>query len=158
VILAYPPFPPPSRSITSRATLCSTPTVPTCCSLVLIQKHALLCMTYIRGLLTSPLPSPCTGAPDPPPLLGRREFREFLSTRCEKVSPPMSIGHSSNALELLKIIALFIVFFLHMVPQFLGEDVPGRCHKRQKPQAPTPQAPIRNRQTRKVANAKFRIG
>jgi len=30
----------------------------------------------------------------------------------------------------------------------------GNCHKRQKPQAPTPQAPIRNRQTRKVANAK----
>jgi len=30
----------------------------------------------------------------------------------------------------------------------------GTCHKRQKPQAPTPQAPIRNRQTRKVANAK----
>jgi len=29
----------------------------------------------------------------------------------------------------------------------------GSCHKRQKPQAPTPQAPIRNRQTRKVANA-----
>jgi len=27
------------------------------------------------------------------------------------------------------------------------------CHKRQKPQAPTPQALIRNRQTRKVANA-----
>jgi len=30
----------------------------------------------------------------------------------------------------------------------------GSCHKRQKPQAPTPQAPIRERQTRKVANAK----
>ena len=30
----------------------------------------------------------------------------------------------------------------------------GSFHKRQKPQAPTPQAPIRNRQTRKVANAK----
>jgi len=30
----------------------------------------------------------------------------------------------------------------------------GSCHKRQKPQSPTPQAPIRNRQTRKVANAK----
>ena len=30
----------------------------------------------------------------------------------------------------------------------------GSCHKRQKPQAPTPQAPIRNRQTRKVANVK----
>jgi len=34
----------------------------------------------------------------------------------------------------------------------------GSCHKRQKPQAPTPQAPIRNRQTRKVTNAKVRIG
>ena len=30
----------------------------------------------------------------------------------------------------------------------------GSYHKRQKPQAPTPQAPIRNRQTRKLANAK----
>ena len=30
----------------------------------------------------------------------------------------------------------------------------GSCHKRQKPQAPTPQEPIRNRQMRKVANAK----
>ena len=30
----------------------------------------------------------------------------------------------------------------------------GSCHKRQKLQAPTPQAPIRNRQTRKVVNAK----
>jgi len=36
----------------------------------------------------------------------------------------------------------------------------GSCHKRQKPQAPTPQKPLRNRQTRKVnqkrekANAK----
>jgi len=30
----------------------------------------------------------------------------------------------------------------------------GSCHKRQKTQAPTPQALIRNRQKRKVANAK----
>ena len=30
----------------------------------------------------------------------------------------------------------------------------GICHKRQKSQASTPRAPIRNRQTRKVANAK----
>jgi len=38
---------------------------------------------------------------------------------------------------------------------FLGSELLwGSCHKRQKPQAPTPQAPIRNRQTRKVANAK----
>jgi len=32
--------------------------------------------------------------------------------------------------------------------------IAGSCHKRQKPQSPTPQTPIRNRQTRKVANAK----
>jgi len=31
----------------------------------------------------------------------------------------------------------------------------GSCHKRQPPQAPTPQAPIRNRETKKVANAKL---
>jgi len=30
----------------------------------------------------------------------------------------------------------------------------GSCHERQKPQARTPRAPIRNHQTRKVANAK----
>ena len=36
----------------------------------------------------------------------------------------------------------------------MGVKETGSCHKRQKPQAPTPQAPIRNRQTRKVANAK----
>ena len=41
------------------------------------------------------------------------------------------------------VIQFFYTFFCH-----------GSCHKRQKPQAPTPQAPIRNRQTRKVANAK----
>jgi len=34
----------------------------------------------------------------------------------------------------------------------------GGIRERQKPQAPTPQAPVRNRQTRKVANAKVRIG
>jgi len=39
-------------------------------------------------------------------------------------------------------------------PQLIRWDHQGSCHKRQKPQAPTPQAPIRNRQTRKVANAK----
>jgi len=35
-------------------------------------------------------------------------------------------------------------------------DRMGSCHNSQKRQAPTPQAPIRNRQTRKVANAKIR--
>jgi len=36
----------------------------------------------------------------------------------------------------------------------VNTDRKGWCQKRQKPQAPTPQAPIRNRQTRKLANAK----
>jgi len=39
----------------------------------------------------------------------------------------------------------------HIVTRF---SETGSCHKRQKPQAPTPQMPVRNRQTRKVANAK----
>jgi len=34
----------------------------------------------------------------------------------------------------------------------------GGIWERQKSQAPTPQAPVRNRQTSKVANAKVRIG
>jgi len=34
----------------------------------------------------------------------------------------------------------------------------GGIRQRQKPQAPTPQAQVRNCQTRKVANAKVRIG
>jgi len=36
----------------------------------------------------------------------------------------------------------------------LLKDILGGIRQRQKPQAPTPQAPVRNRQTRKVANAK----
>jgi len=44
---------------------------------------------------------------------------------------------------------LILKTFLHK-----SADLTGCYHKRQKPQAPTPQAPIRNRQTRKVANAK----
>ena len=43
--------------------------------------------------------------------------------------------------------------FRELKPSF-GCENKGSCHKRQKLQAPTPQAPIRNRQTRKVANAK----
>ena len=33
-------------------------------------------------------------------------------------------------------------------------DRTGSCHKRQEPQAPTPQAPIRNRQTKKSQTPK----
>jgi len=42
----------------------------------------------------------------------------------------------------------------HFLNNFSSFKNSGSCHKRQKPQAPTPQAPIRNRQTRKIANAK----
>jgi len=34
------------------------------------------------------------------------------------------------------------------------KKTPGSCLKRQKPQAPTPQVPIRDPQLRKIANAK----
>jgi len=39
-------------------------------------------------------------------------------------------------------------------PMFSHVIQKGSCHKRQKVQAPTPQAPIRNRHMRKVTNAK----
>jgi len=35
-----------------------------------------------------------------------------------------------------------------------NKNLKGSCHKRQKPQAPMPQEPVRNRQMRKVANAR----
>ena len=44
--------------------------------------------------------------------------------------------------------------FISMLPDFAILSKLGSCHKRQKPQAPTPLAPIRNRQTRKSAIAK----
>jgi len=57
--------------------------------------------------------------------------------------------------------ALYVKFLseIHRFAEFLDSSlerhkIGGSYHKRQKPQAPTPQAPIRNRQTRKVANAK----
>jgi len=45
--------------------------------------------------------------------------------------------------------------FHHLVYEFERVKSDGySCHKRQKAQAPTPQAPIRNCKTRKVTNAK----
>jgi len=46
----------------------------------------------------------------------------------------------------------------HTAERIRSVNDPGGIRQRQKPQAPTPQAPVRNRQTRKVANAKVRIG
>jgi len=52
----------------------------------------------------------------------------------------------------------FIDFFIEGVLRHdeihVVSDIAGSCHKRQIPQAPTPQEPVRNRETRKVANAK----
>jgi len=47
-----------------------------------------------------------------------------------------------------------MTFVAHCTLRFPVVVLADSCHKRQKPQAPTPRAPIRNRQTRKVANAK----
>jgi len=49
---------------------------------------------------------------------------------------------------------LVFSIFLNEEKTFFLNTFLGSCHKRQNPQAPTPQAPIRNRQTRKIANAK----
>jgi len=51
--------------------------------------------------------------------------------------------------------------FISAIIQFKNGSLSGKTvgiRWRQKPQAPTPQAPVRIRQTRKVANAKLRIG
>jgi len=51
------------------------------------------------------------------------------------------------------------VFFVVFCGWEIAFELNSRgAFERQKPQAPTPQAPVPNRQTRKVANAKVRIG
>jgi len=52
------------------------------------------------------------------------------------------------------IVAAAVQLPLNHLPEKKKSVFLGSCHKRRKPQAPTPQAPIRNRQTRKVTNAK----
>jgi len=64
----------------------------------------------------------------------RANNKEVLNDRCGSTIPTTA--------------DVDITFFYSSV------ELTGSCHKRQKPQAPTPRAPIRNRQTRKVANAK----
>jgi len=68
----------------------------------------------------------------------RAQIRQFQLFCLPKVSAVIYDSRRANALE----------------PNLAKSQTWGSCHKRQKPQAPTPQAPIRNRQTRKVANAK----
>jgi len=70
-------------------------------------------------------------------------------------SPPLGSPRLSRSLAGLArrlIGALWIV----LGPGIYILSILGSCHKRQKAQAPTPQAPIRCRQTRKVTNAKVR--
>jgi len=85
----------------------------------------------------------------------------ILNKRCTIPFFPLEI-HESNNIE----VSLFfmrepthlnaLVFTAHeklKVTRFEG-DTTVWVARRQRAQAPTPQAPIRNRQTRKVANAK----
>jgi len=84
-------------------------------------------------------------APDEVPELNLpilRTTRDYFCQYCEKVSRRMTLR-------------LIIVTLSHPGCTIIGRlPILGSCHKRPKPQVPTPQAPIRNRQTRKVANAK----
>jgi len=73
------------------------------------------------------------------------------STGEVKMSPSFIHGLFEGVSTLDLISVKFITKFC---AQLNAQEVLGSCHKRQKPQAPTPQAPVRNRQTRKVANAK----
>jgi len=66
------------------------------------------------------------------------------------IEPMGMLRHNYTPIRKPASIVLFECLNLILVCSFIS----GSCHKRQKPLAPTPQAPIRNRQTRKVAIAK----
>jgi len=68
---------------------------------------------------------------------------EFISVGVLKTRISYKVTQEIDDLNLL--VVIYSIF---------GIVIRGSSHKRQKPQAPTPQAPIRNRQTRKVAMAK----
>jgi len=63
------------------------------------------------------------------------------------------VGNSHYSVNLNRYILTYFGSTFYCLAERSDKDT-GSCHKRQKPQAPTPQAPIRNRQMRKVANAK----
>jgi len=75
----------------------------------------------------------------------------------------MEVSDYYNSSHVLKIICFTIKILRSYMSILLLERTLKQLPKvrgirsRQKPQAPTPQAPVRNRQTRKVANAKVRI-
>jgi len=76
-------------------------------------------------------------------------LRENTSSRIGCTSSDPYFRNDNN---FCKISAISMTFFRSLNLHFIFRT--GSCHKRQKPQAPTPQAPIRNRQTKKVSNAK----
>ena len=90
---------------------------------------------------TSPLPTP---SPAPLRFLKRYNFLEISWQNFDLSSPWIKSRHVKDSISKHSI-------WIRMPPDL------GSCHRRRKPQAPTPQAPVRNRQTRKVANAKVRI-
>ena len=68
---------------------------------------------------------------------------------------PISFQHRKHFGIMLRKVEKSIIFCWIFTPKGQKFNLQkwvdmGSCHKRQKPQAPTPQAPIRNRQTRKV--------
>jgi len=93
-----------------------------------------------------------------------RHQRTPQSLASETVLPTFASAPNSNASNTLtskRDIVTLLIDRRNCVSKFCLSNVNyyaysllGSCHKRRKPQAPTPQAPIRNRQTRKVANAK----
>ena len=80
-----------------------------------------------------------------------------LALRNQLYQLPLNLGNLSDTRSSTSSFPHFLPHVFHpVILPFVGgySGVAGSCRKRQKPQAPTPQAPIRNRQTRKVANAK----
>ena len=74
-----------------------------------------------------------------------------LETAMKRESAELTVDDLNHISSLLLEVTFHFFFVLTVFLFGLGS-----CHKRQKPQAPTPQAPNRNCHTRIVANAKVR--
>jgi len=85
----------------------------------------------------------------------RRQPNQLDSCNLSPIHPSHQARRRSTQ---ICVSSLFVVHFSSFLRTFHKSHkmkyFSGSCHKRQKPRAPTPQAPVRNRQTRKVADAK----
>jgi len=83
-----------------------------------------------------------------------------LCWKISKCALPLLESHTQNRFNLPQnggfVLTVFVDTFSEVLRKEKASTVNlwGSCHKRQKLQAPTPQVPIRIRQTRKVSNAK----